>query len=292
MTPEKVCVAAVQMRSDLGDKAANLAQAEVLLAEAAGQNAQVACLPELFDVGYDLTMLADGEPGGLAEPVPAAPGEPAGPTVARLQELARAMDLAIVAGVLERDCREPGVVFDAVVIIDRLGQVRGRYRKTHLYPPERRCFHAGNTLPVFRLHGLRVGVAICFEAAFAPIFATLAVRGAQVVFNPSAVPVGYSHLQDLRTAARAQDNQFFVAAVNHVGSEGSATYCGRSQIAGPRGDLMAIAPGDRPATVTAELDLRMIPLERAREPVLGGFRPTLYQLGMPDSMVRDPEATG
>ena len=56
----------------------------------------------------------------------------------------------------------------------------------------------------------RIGLAICFEAAFPPIFSTLALQGAQVIFNPSAVPVGYAHLQDVRTRARAQDNQCFV----------------------------------------------------------------------------------
>ena len=49
-----------------------------------------------------------------------------------------------------------------------------------------------DALPIFELDGLRVGLAICFEAAFAPIFSTLALQGAQLIFNPSAVPVGYA----------------------------------------------------------------------------------------------------
>src|SRR5918995_925849 len=91
----------------------------------------------------------------------------------------------------------------------------------------------------FELAGLRIGIAICFEHAFPQIFTTLARRGAALVVNPSAVPVGFGYLQDLRTRARAQDNQIFVAAVNHVGKEGTVTYCGRSQVADPRGELVA-----------------------------------------------------
>jgi predicted amidohydrolase len=269
-------VAAVQMMCRLGDKAANLAQAEALLAEASAQEAEIACLPELCDVGYDAAALEEGSITELAEPVPAHAGEPTGPTVKRLRELAADLNVAIIAGLIERGGTAVDLVYDTVVLISRHGAIRGRYRKSHLYPRENSVFQTGARLPVFELDGLHVGVAICFEAAFPPIFSTLALAGAQVVFNPSAVPVGFGYLQDLRTRARAQDNQFFVVAVNHAGVEGSVTYCGRSQIAGPRGDVLALAPEMRPAAVMAELDLQQIPQQRVQEPVFPGFRPELY----------------
>jgi predicted amidohydrolase len=102
-------------------------------------------------------------------------------------------------------------------------------------------------------------------------------RGAELVLNPSAVPVGFGHLQDLRTRARAQDNQIFVAAVNHVGKEGEVTYCGRSQIADPRGEVIAIAPDAAEATIVAELALDLIRQQRRQEPVFRGLRPELYE---------------
>lgn len=268
-------VAAIQMNCRLGDVTANLEQAEALLDEVAGQ-ADIACLPELFTTGYNLDELGDAL-FDLAEPVPATPDDPAGPSVTRLCEWAARFDLAIIAGLPERDAWATGLLYDSVVLIDRQGQVRGRYRKSHLYPAEHRFFRAGDVLPVFELAGLHIGFAICFEAAFPPIFSTLALQGAQVVFNPSAVPVGYGYLQDLRTRARAQDNQFFVVAVNHVGVEGGVTYCGQSQIADPRGDVVALAAGDEPAAIVAELDLTLIRDQRLQEPILRGFRPALYR---------------
>jgi predicted amidohydrolase len=81
----------------------------------------------------------------------------------------------------------------------------------------------------------------------------------------------------VRTRARAQDNQIFVVAVNHVGPEGSVTYCGESQIADPRGDVVAIAPGDEPAALVAELDFDLIGDQRIQEPILRGFRPEFYR---------------
>ncbi|MGH2543833.1 MAG: nitrilase-related carbon-nitrogen hydrolase, partial [Ardenticatenaceae bacterium] len=92
---QTIRVAAVQMNCRLGDVAANVAQAEGLLGELAGR-ADVACLPELFTTGYHLDALGDAL-FDLAEPVPAAPGDPAGPTIAHLCELAARLDLAIIA---------------------------------------------------------------------------------------------------------------------------------------------------------------------------------------------------
>jgi predicted amidohydrolase len=139
-------------------------------------------------------------------------------------------------------------------------------------------FRPGSELPVFELAGLRIGIAICFEHAFPQIFTTLARRGAALVVNPSAVPMGFGHLQDLRTRARAQDNQIFVAAVNHVGKEGTVTYCGRSQVADPRGELVALAPDAAEAAIVAELDLAMIRQQRNQEPTFRALRPELYEM--------------
>jgi predicted amidohydrolase len=272
---ETMRIAAIQMNCHLADITTNLAQAETLLMEVADQ-ADIACLPELFATGYHLNDLGEAL-FDLAEPIPATPNDAAGPTVVRLCQLAAQLDLAIIAGLAERDPLVMGLLYDSVVLINRRGQICGRYRKSHLYPSEHRVFRPGQTLPVFELDGLRVGLAICFEAAFPPIFSTLALQGAQIVFNPSAVPVGYGYLQDVRTCARAQDNQIFVVAVNHVGPEGGVTYCGQSQIADPRGDVVAVAAADQPGAIVAELDLALIRDQRLQEPILRGFQPELYR---------------
>lgn len=261
-------IALLQINCALANKEINLSKVESLMA---GIDAKVtiACLPELFNTGYDLDALGE-RIFDLAEPVPQ------GETTQRLASLARKHNVAVVAGLIEQEPRVTGLLYDTTLLIDSQGELVGRYRKSHLYPAEHRYFLPGDDLPVFELDGIRVGVAICFEAAFPPIFSTLAMRGAQLVLNPSAVPVGYEYLQDLRTRARAQDNQYFVVAVNHVGSEGSVTYCGRSQAAGPHGEVITLASGDREQVVLAELDLSGIREQRTQEPVFRGFRPGLY----------------
>ena len=260
-------LALVQMACRLGDREGNLADAAALLRRDA-PGAELACLPETVDVGYDLATLGP-DLVDLAEPVP-------GPSSDALQQLAVDLDVALVAGVLERDPAIPEVLYDSAVLVERDGTLVGRYRKTHLYPDEHAWFRAGNELPVFELAGWRVGVAICFEHAFPEIFSTLARRGAQLVLNPSAVPVGYGYLQHLRCRARAQDNQMFVAGVNHAGNEGAARYGGGSLIADPRGDVVASADADA-AVVVAELEPGRIRSERLQEPVFRARRPELYE---------------
>jgi predicted amidohydrolase len=266
---ERIAVGLVQMTCEPGDKAANLERAEHLVAQLAGR-VRVALLPEMFEVGYDLASLGAAL-FELAEPVP-------GPTSKRLALLARKLDLAIIGGVTERDPNVADLLYDTAILLDREGELIGRYRKSHLYPTEHAFFRPGSELPVFDLAGLRIGIAICFEHAFPQIFTTLARRGAVLVVNPSAVPVGFGHLQDLRTRARAQDNQIFVAAVNRVGKEGTVTYCGRSQVADPRGELVALAPDATEAAIVAELDLEIIRQQRKQEPAFRAMRPELYEM--------------
>ena len=230
----------------------------------------LACLPELFNTGYNLDDLGE-DIFDLAEQIPG------GETVRSLSDIARKFETGIIAGLIEKTPGVAEVLYDTVVLIGKSGELAGRYRKSHLYPAEHGYFRPGDALPVYELSSLQVGVAICFEAAFPPIFSTLALKGAKLIANPSAVPVRFEYLQDLRTRARAQDNQCFVAAVNHVGQEGDVTYCGRSQLADPRGEIVAIGPEDQEAVLTAELDFTLIRDQRLQEPVFRGYRPDLYQ---------------
>jgi predicted amidohydrolase len=108
---------------------------------------------------------------------------------------------------------------------------------------------------------------ICFEHAFPDVATALALRGAQVLVIPSAVPFGYEHRLTLRTRARAQDNQVFAVGCNLAGDG----FCGRSLVADPRGEVLAEAG-------TEETVLRAA-IEREREPALRLRRPDLYGHG-------------
>lgn len=256
----KIRAAAIQFAPRFGDVAYNLERLTALVRHAA--DADLIIAPELSTTGYDLARLAESGPQ-LAERVP-------GPTTERLTDLAREVDATLVVGFLEADGH--GSIYDSTLITS--GPTTSVvYRKTHLYPPEIGPFMSGDVLTTVPIPGdVSIGPMICFEHAFPEIATTLALAGAQILVIPSAVPVGYEHVLELRTRARAQDNQVFTIASNLTGGE----FCGRSMIVDPRGCVIAEAGGHE-ATIAADLDLDAIDVERSNEPALSLRRPQLYR---------------
>ena len=60
-------------------------------------------------------------------------------------------------------------------------------------------------------------------------------------------------------------------------TSGATTTTLTGQIADPRGDVLVLAPEDRPAVVVTELDLGLILDQRIQEPIQRGYRPELYR---------------
>jgi predicted amidohydrolase len=185
-------------------------------------------------------------------------------------ELATQTGATLVFGMLERD---GDVLYDTAVAATPDGHLVP-YRKSHLYPTESELFAAGTELVVAPTPAGRLGMMICFEHAFPDVATALALRDAQILVIPSAVPFGYEHLLTLRTRARAQDNQVFAVGCNLAGNG----FCGRSLVADPRGEVLAEA-GTSETVLRATLDLAAIEREREREPALRLRQPELYRHG-------------
>ncbi|MFQ5910220.1 MAG: carbon-nitrogen hydrolase family protein [Thermoplasmata archaeon] len=268
MNDSSIVIGLVQMECVVKDKEGNLARALGFVEKLRNRaDVDIVSFPELFTTGYNLDLIGD-EIHDLAETIP-------GETTRRMSQKATEFGVAILGTIVERGDR--GGLYDTTFVIDETGELIGKYRKSHLYPSEYSYFEPGNELPVFELTRVTIGTAICFEHAFPQIFTRLALLGAKVVFIPSAVPTGYEYLLNLRTRARAQDNQLLVGAVNRVGREGDVEYCGLSKVVNPRGDVVAEASSNDEEVLVAELDLGMIQKERNQEPVLKCLRPELYR---------------
>jgi len=243
-------LAVAQMVSGLG-------RAKELIAEARESGARAIVFPELFPTGYslDLEYLY----------------EQAKNTESAIDELVRLSDgMLIVCGMPERDERVKGVLYDSAFAIEN-GRVTGKYRKTHVFPAERSVFREGDSLDVFDSGIGRIAMAICFDHAFPELFRIYALKGAELIFIPSAVPKGYEHLLELRTKARAQDNQIFVVGCNMCGSG----FCGRSLVVDPKGKVVAQA-GEGEELLLCEIDLSAVEEERLSEPVFRCRRDDLY----------------
>ena len=258
-------IAVAQTAAGVGKVEENVSAIEERIGRLAAR-AELVLFPELFTTGYR----RDGmDHASLAEAIPG------GPTFSRLAEAARSARLSLAGTMLERDGDR---VYDTAIVISPAGELVARYRKTHLYPAELPYFSRGDELVVAKLaNGVSVGLAICFEHAFPEIFTALALGGAGLILIPSAVPRGYEYLLDLRTRARAQDNQVYVAAANLVGFDGETEWCGRSAVVDPRGTVIAQAGDDGEAEISATIDPSLIERERRQEPALAYRRPDLYR---------------
>ena len=172
---------------------------------------------EVFNAPY-FCQVQEPEHYRWAEPVPD------GPTVRRMQELARETGMVIVVPVFEVE--QSGFYYNTAAVIDADGTFLGKYRKHHIPQVkgfwEKYYFKPGNVgWPVFDTAVGKVGVYICYDRHFPEGWRQLGLNGAQLVYNPSATSRGLSaYLWQLEQPAAAVANEYFIAAINRVGAGG------------------------------------------------------------------------
>lgn len=226
--PRLVKVASVNYRPermDDGSALANVARfAEVVAAEVPA-DADLIVLPE------GVTVVATGL--SYAEAAQTIPG----PITHKLGQIAAAKDAYLVAGVYER---AGPAIYNTSVLLDRKGDLVGKYRKVYLPREE---FEGGLTpgsdFPVFDTDFGRLGMMICWDVQYADPARALALRGADIV----AMPIWGGNMT--LASARAIENHVFLAAsgYNHP------TY-----VMDPKGEILSRA--DEEGTVAvATVDL-------------------------------------
>jgi nitrilase len=255
------------------DVAANLAAAGELLAQAAGQGAVLAVLPENFAFigARDTDKLSYAEDEG------------SGPIQDFVRETARRLGLWIVAGTLPLKVpAQPDKVFAANLVVSAAGEIVARYDKIHLFDVnvgteryrESATIAPGALRPmVLDTPAGRLGLSVCYDLRFPELYRALAADGAQILSVPSAFTqrTGEAHWETL-LRARAIENLCYVIAPNqseqHPG--GRRTY-GHSLIAGPWGDVLARLPSG-PGVITAHLSPARLSELRQTFPVLAHQR--------------------
>ena len=207
-----------------------------------------------------------------------------------LRQKARALGIATVLPFAERAAAG---YFNTALVVDASGEVRGRYRKTHIpaYFPddapggtgsyEKFYFTPGDGLPVFEVAGARVGVQICNDRLYPEGSRALALRGAEIVampicFSTYSDPAHRASIWEVPLRARAYENGVFVLASNRVGVEGPRHHLGRSMVVDPRGTIVAEAGTKDDELLVAQIDLDDVAAARARFPWWRDRRPDLY----------------
>jgi N-carbamoylputrescine amidase len=270
-----VRAALIQAHANLPKEDA-LAKHVELVEEAASKGAEIACLQEIFFGPY---FCAQQEPHWFET---AEPDD--GPTVQRMQELARLHEMVLVVPFFEKELE--GVFYNTAVVIDADGTVLGKYRKTHIPQVgpifwEKYFFKPGNLgYPVFDTRVGRVGVFICYDRHFPEPARMLGLHGAQLTFNPSATIESLSrYLWELEQPAHAVANGYFVGAVNRVGEElvPGARFYGSSYFCDPRGQIVAQASDREDEVLVADLDLGLIDEVRTTWQFFRDRRPETYR---------------
>ena len=176
-----ITVAAIQMQCSTVVEE-NLKKAEEMVRKAAGKGAQVILLPELFEREY----FCQQKRYDFYEYALSVDENPA---VQMGKRLARELDVVLPISFYERD---GNVLYNSLAWIDADGELLGVYRKTHIpddhFYQEKFYFTPGNTgFMVFDTKYGRLGAGICWDQWFPETARALALKGAEVIFYPTAI---------------------------------------------------------------------------------------------------------
>ncbi|MGY6647039.1 MAG: nitrilase-related carbon-nitrogen hydrolase [Salinarimonas sp.] len=218
-----------------------------IIADAARAGADLLVFPEGYLTGYYRPGLRAADLAG----VPAA--------LDALGRLAGEAGLFVVMGSHLATGR---ALTNAAIVFDARGRQIGAYHKRVLFGAwERATFQPGTQALRFDCGGFRVGLAICYDVEFPELIRAEAEAHTDLVVTPTALMAPHGRIAQLLPAARALENQIFVAYANRTGREHELTFVGKSCICGPDGRMLAVA-GDRPEMLVAELDRKAIKLAR------------------------------
>lgn len=235
------------------DPAGNLLATLEMLTKCAEQEVDLLVLTELWATG----MIDPTDPSSLelAENVE-------GPTVDALRDFCRESGAYLLAGTLA--VRERDRLTNTSLLIDPSGEIILKYSKIHLYRPmgEDAVYRPGERLCAAEVHGVGVGVIICYDLRFPWPTRRLALAGCEVVLVPAMWPEARIKHWEVLLRARAMENQVFMVGANGLLNQQGIFVPGHSMIVGPNGEALNSAEM-RETAVVRKLDLRQLRKLRA-----------------------------
>ena len=279
----KVTVAAIQMTYGLEEACEKVR-------EAASQGAQIILLPELFENWY-FCQEKSYENYHLATTLEE------NPAVREMQTIARDFKVVIPVSYYERVGE---TTFNTVAVIDADGTIMGQYRKTHIpddhFYQEKFYFTPGDTgFKVWDTAYAKIGVGICWDQWFPETARFMAVKGAELLFYPTAIgsePIlEVDSMPHWRRCMQGHSacNLMPVIAANRVGLEtvepcaengnqsSSLRFYGSSFITDGTGELVTSMDRDSEGVITASFDLDALAEDRLSWGLFRDRRPELYK---------------
>ena len=180
-----------------------------------------------------------------------------GPYFNMLAEKAKKYKMYVVAQIPERDGAKR---YSTGVIIDRDGNLVGKYRKVHQpgVAEGKPTTDLGDSFPVFETDFGKVGIMICYDMIAQEVVRALTINGAEIIFFPHGtgdVTVSEMNMM-LRCQALALMNCVYIVpcSFGRMIDRGHGGGFGRSCIIAPTGLIMADA-GRRPGVTSTIIDL-------------------------------------
>lgn len=285
IVPMKIAVAQFEPKD--GDKPYNLSVIETLARRAKQNGADVISFHEMSITAYTFTKdLSREEIYALAEKVPG------GVSTSKLLEISNALDIAILAGLVEE---EDGKIYNTYLCVHK-NSVVARYRKLHPFISP--YLTPGNAYEIFDLLGWKCGILICYDNNIIENVRANALLGAELIFaphvtgcTPSAMP-GRGYVEDtywrnresdpvaLRKEfngpkgrewlmrwlpGRAYDNGLYYAFTNPIGYDGEQLKNGNAMILDPYGEVLSECH-------TFENDIALSKITKDKLVLCGGHR--------------------
>lgn len=254
-------IATAQFENKSGDKDYNLSIIDALAGKAAAQGAAMVAFHECSITGYTFARgLSREQMLDLAERIPQ------GESIGRLTAIAAKHNVAVLAGLFEKD--EHDNLFKAYVCVDKNGLV-AKHRKLH--PFINPHLLPGDAYTVFAWNGWTFGVLICYDNNIIENVRATTLLGAEVIFmphvtmcTPSTRPgagfvdpaLWHNRVKDptsLRLEfdgmkgrgwlmkwlpARAYDNGIYAVFANPIGMDDDQLKNGCAMIVDPFGDVL------------------------------------------------------
>ncbi|AYB34128.1 nitrilase family protein [Chryseolinea soli] len=272
---EDIKIATAQFENRSGDKEYNLATIDRLCAKAVAQGARMVAFHECSVTGYTFARhLSRQQMLDLAEYIPQ------GPSIDRLQGIAKKYDIAVLAGLFEKD--EDDQLHKAYVCVDKNGLVAKHWK---LHPFINPNLLPGEAYTVFEWEGWKFGVLICYDNNIVENVRATTLLGAQVIFMPHVTmctpstrpgagfvdPALWKNREKDPTSlrlefdgmkgrgwlmkwlpARAYDNAVYAVFANPIGMDDDQLKNGCSMILDPFGDILTECRtlGDEVVTAT------------------------------------------
>jgi len=134
------------------------------------------------------------------------------PFYGQFKDLARSLGAYInLGGIFEKVERE---TYFLSPTISPEGKIISKQKKVHLFRRENDLAIGGDSFDPFQIDGVNVGVMVCHDVVFPESARTLVLKGAELLLNPSLIPMQGISPWKTYIMARALENRVPIIAPN------------------------------------------------------------------------------